>query len=137
MTTINRRTFSARSRAAKIAAQIKAAEEEQKAYDASIEEAMKSAGRARVEFVETLYDFFGIDIETTARRDKETGEILRKNGEPVLVKTDKKEVRRIERLAAAFGELVEKAQRADEHDANEEAVLPAPAEPYRYGSAAA
>lgn len=128
--TVNRRTFSTQSRAAQIAAQIKAAEEEQKAYDASIEEAMKSAGRARVEFVETLYEFFGIDVETTPRRDKETGEILQKNGEPVLVKTDKKEVHRIERLAVAFGELVEKAQRADEFGGREEEAVPAPVNPY-------
>lgn len=131
MTTINRRAFSTQSRAAQIAAQIKAAEEEQKAYDASIDEAMRSAGRARVEFVETLYDYFGIPPETTVRRDKETGEILRKDEEPVLVKTDKKEVRRIERLAAAFGELVEKAQRADEHEAREEGVPSEPTDPYR------
>jgi hypothetical protein len=107
---MTQKRFSTQSRAAQIAAQIKAAEEEQKAYDAAIDDALKTAGRARVEFVEKLYEFFDIDPEMTPRRDKATGEVITKDGEPVLVRTDRKEERRIERLARAFEAFVNREE---------------------------
>ncbi|MFP3397650.1 hypothetical protein SB749_15070 [Brevibacterium sp. SIMBA_078] len=100
--------FSAlRSRAEEIAAQKKALDDAEKAYNKSIDEAVKHAGRARAEFVEKLYKYFGIEAETTLRRDKH-GEVVRdKDGRPVEVKTDRNEAVRIQKLAEAFAQLVD------------------------------
>lgn len=103
--------FNTKSRAAEIAAQLKAAEEAQKAYDDAIAEAEKHAGRARVEFVERLYDHFGIEAETTVRKDKNGQPVRDKDGEPIRVKTDKNEEKRIENLAEAFEQLVDAAEK--------------------------
>ena len=103
-------TFDPRARAKKIAADLKAAEAAQAAYDASITEALNNAGRTRVEFVEELYKHFGIEAETTPRKDKDGKPVVDKNGAPVLVKTDKDESKRIAKLAEAFGTLVAAAE---------------------------
>lgn len=100
--------FDPKARANEIAAQVKAAEEEQKAYDDTIAEALKSAGRTRVEFVERLYEHFDIPREMTERRDKDGAAVRGKDGQPVKVRTDKNEEARIQKLAAAFERLVEK-----------------------------
>lgn len=102
--------FNPKARANEIAAQLKAAEEAKAAYDAAIDDAVKHAGRTRAEFVEMLYAHFGIEPETTERVDKETGEPKRdKHGDVVRVKTDRDESVRIEKLAAEFEALVERA----------------------------
>lgn len=96
--------FDTKSRAAQIAAQKKAAEDAQKAYEASLKDALKHAAPARVEFVENLYSHFEIEAGSTARIDKETGEPVRaKDGSIVLIKTDRNEHVRIEKLGAALG----------------------------------
>ena len=98
--------FDTKSRAAEIAAQKKAAEDAQKAYEASLKDALKHAAPARVEFVENLYSYFGIEAGTTALIDKETGDPVRaKDGSIVMVKTDRNEHARIEKLGASVGEL--------------------------------
>lgn len=99
--------FDPKARANEIAAQLKAAEEAQAQYDATIAEAMKNAGRNRVEFVEMLYTHFGIDEETSSRTDGNGDPVKGKNGKPVVVKTDKDETKRISKLAEAFSALVE------------------------------
>lgn len=106
----SKKSFHPKARAEEIAAQLKAAEEEQRRYDASIDEAVKNAGRTRAEFVEVLYDHFGIESETTERRDKNGQPVLTKDGDPVVVKTDKDETVRIEKLAKKFEQLVAKAE---------------------------
>lgn len=105
-----RTSFNPKARAEEIAAQLKAAEQAQKDYDASIEEAVKHAGRTRAEFVEVLYGHFGIDPEVTERKDKNGDVVTGKDGQPVRVRTDKDETVRIEKLAAKFEELVAKAE---------------------------
>lgn len=98
--------FDTKSRAAQIAAQKKAAEDAQKAYDASLKEALKHAAPARVEFVENLYSYFEIEAGTTARIDRETGEPVRaKDGSIVMVKTDRNEHARIEKLGSSLADL--------------------------------
>lgn len=106
----SKKSFHPKARAEEIAAQLKAAEDEQRRYDASIDEAVKNAGRTRAEFVEVLYDHFGIEPETTERRDKNGQPVLTKDGDPVVVKTDKDETVRIEKLAKKFEQLVAKAE---------------------------
>lgn len=106
----SKKSFHPKARAEEIAAQLKAAEDEQRRYDASIDEAVKNAGRTRAEFVEALYDHFGIEPETTERRDKNGQPVLTKDGDPVVVKTDKDETARIEKLAKKFEQLVAKAE---------------------------
>lgn len=106
----SKKSFHPKARAEEIAAQLKAAEEEQRRYDTSIDEAVKNAGRTRAEFVEVLYDHFGIEPETTERRDKNGQPVLTKDGDPVVVKTDKDETVRIEKLAKKFEQLVAKAE---------------------------
>lgn len=108
---MTRKPFSTKSRADEIAAQLKAAQEAQKAYDDAIEEAVKNAGRTRVEFVENLYAHFGIEPETTERTDKNGNRVLNKDNEPILVKTNKDETKRIEKLAAALEAVFERAER--------------------------
>lgn len=103
--------FNPKARANEIAAQLKAAEAAQAAYDATIDEALEKAGRNRVEFVEVLYEHFGIEPEVTQRKDKDGNVVLSKNGEPVTVKTDKDESVRIEKLAQSFERLVEQADK--------------------------
>lgn len=103
--------FSTKSRAEEIAAQLKAAQEAQQAYDDAIDEAVKNAGRTRVEFVETLYAHFGIEPETTERTDKNGKPVLNKDNQPILVKTDKDESKRIEKLAAALESVFAEAER--------------------------
>lgn len=98
--------FNPKARADEIAAQLKAAEEAQASYNAAIDEAVNHAGRTRAEFVEVLYDHFGIEPESTVRKDKEGKPVLNKDGEQVVVKTDKDEAVRIEKLARAFEDLV-------------------------------
>ncbi|PRI10519.1 hypothetical protein [Leucobacter massiliensis] len=103
--------FDPKARAKEIAAELKAAEQQQREYDDAIDEAVKHAGRTRAEFVEMLYRHFGIDAEMTERRTKE-GELMRtKDGSPILVKTDRDEGHRIARLAERFEELVLQAER--------------------------
>lgn len=104
------KTFDPKARANELAAQLKAAEEAEATYNATIDEAVKNAGRTRVEFVEALYEHFGIEAEMTARKDKDDRPVLDKNGSPVMVKTDKDETKRIAKLAAAFEQLVARAE---------------------------
>lgn len=102
--------FNPKARAEEIAAQLKAAEEAEKLYAETIDEAVKNAGRTRAEFVEMLYDHFDIEPETSARKDK-NGEVIRsKDGAAVQVKTDKDESVRILKLAEKFEQLVAKAE---------------------------
>jgi hypothetical protein len=103
------KTFDPKARANELAAQLKAAEEAEAAYNATIDEAVKNAGRTRVEFVEALYEHFGIEAEMTARKDKDDKPVLDKSGKPVMVKTDKDEAKRIAKLAVAFEQLVGRA----------------------------
>lgn len=99
--------FSSKSRAAEIAAQQKAAQEAQKTYENSLKDALKHAAPARVEFVENLYSYFGIEAESSPRIDKETGEPMRaKDDSIVMVKSDRNEHVRIEKLGKEVGELL-------------------------------
>lgn len=111
----SKKEFSAlRSRAEEIAQQKKALEEAEKEYKKSIDDAVKHAGRTRAEFVEKLYDYFGIEPETTERRDKD-GEVVRgKDGRPIEVKTDRNEAVRIQKLAEAFAQLLDGQDEAEE-----------------------
>lgn len=106
-----KKSFDPKARANEIAAQLKAAEEAQAAYEATIDEAIKNAARSRVEFVEMLYEHFDIQAETTVRNDKSGQPVRDKDGEEVRVKTDKNEEKRIARLAEAFEQLVAAAER--------------------------
>lgn len=116
--------FDPKARANEIAAQLKAAEEAQTAYDATIDEAVKHAARTRTEFVEVLYDHFGIEAETTVRKDKNGQPVRDKDGEQVRVKTDKTEEKRIEKLAEAFEQLVKTAEGNKTHGNGEPAMKP-------------
>lgn len=86
---------------------------EQAVYERAVDEAMKSAARVRVAYVEDLYERFGIEPEPRVeRRNKKTGEPMKtKAGEPVMVALDKDETRRIARLAeaveAALGQVAD------------------------------
>lgn len=117
---MTKKMFDPKARANEIAAQLKAAEEAQAAYDATIDEALKHAARTRAEFVEVLYDHFDIDAETTVRKDKNGQPVRDKDGEQVRVKTDKTEEKRIEKLAEVFEQLVTTAEANTDH-ANGEA----------------
>lgn len=99
--------FNPKARANEIAAQLKAAEKAQAEYEATITEAVKQAGRTRVEFVEMLYAHFDIKSETTERKDSEGHPVKDKSGSPVLVRTDKDEAKRIVKLADAFEALID------------------------------
>lgn len=116
--------FNPKARANEIAAQLKAAEEAQAAYDATIDEALKHAARTRAEFVEVLYDHFGIEAETTVRKDKNGQPVRGKDGEQVRVKTDKTEEKRIEKLAKAFEQLVKAAEGNKAHRDGEAPMKP-------------
>lgn len=97
--------FNPKARAEEIAAELKAAQEKQKAYDAAIDKAVKDAGRTRAEFVEMLYEHFGIEPEKTPRL--KDGEPMKdKDGKTVMVSTDKDESQRIAKLAEKFEEMV-------------------------------
>ena len=99
--------FNPKARAEEIAAELKAALEKQQAYEEAVETAVKHAGRTRAEFVEMLYEHFGISPEKTERKDKDGNVVKTKTGEPVMVSTDKDETQRIQKLAAKFEQLVE------------------------------
>lgn len=116
--------FDPKARANEIAAQLKAAEEAQAAYDATIDEALKHAARTRAEFVEVLYEHFDIEAETTVRKGKDDKPVLDKNGEQVRVKTDKTEEKRIEKLAEAFEQLVKAAEGNEAHGNGEAPMKP-------------
>lgn len=97
--------FNPKARAEEIARQLKEAEEAKAAYDAAIDKAVKDAGRTRAEFVEMLYDYFGIEPEKTPRL--KDGEPMKgKDGKTVMVSTDKDESQRIAKLAEKFEEMV-------------------------------
>lgn len=98
--------FNPKARAEEIAAELKAAQEKQKAYDAAIDKAVKDAGRTRAEFVEMLYEHFGIEAERTERRDQDGNVVKTKKGNVVTVETDKDESKRIATLAEKFEEMV-------------------------------
>ncbi|OYO00738.1 hypothetical protein CGZ95_08940 [Enemella evansiae] len=129
------KTFDPKARANELAAQLKAAEEAEAAYNATIDDAMKNAGRARVEFVEALYEHFGIEADSTPRKDKDDKPVLDKSGNPVLVKTDKDETKRIAKLASAFEALVKRAESSPAGTAEAKAA-DAKTEPGNGGSAA-
>lgn len=99
--------FNPKARAEEIARQLKEAEEAKQAYDAAIDKAVKDAGRTRAEFVEMLYDYFGIEAERTERRDQDGNVVKTKKGNVVTVETDKDESKRIATLAEKFEEMVE------------------------------
>ncbi|WP_218220429.1 hypothetical protein [Nesterenkonia sp. Act20] len=107
--------FNPKARAEQIAAQLKAAQEMQDAYDQNIETAVKHAGRTRAEFVEMLYDLFDIGPEKTPRM-KDGQPVKDKRGETVMVSTDKDESIRIGKLAAKFEVLVNDFQRRQRED---------------------
>lgn len=132
----SKKKFSAlRSRAEEIASQKKALEDAEKEYKKSIDDAVKHAGRARAEFVEKLYDYFGIEAETTLRRDKHGDVVRGKDGRPIEVKTDRNEAVRIQKLAEAFAQLVDGQEQAqdteptmDEPDSDEGVDAPVSAD---------
>lgn len=103
--------FNPKARAEEIAAELKAAQEKQAAYDEAIDTAVKHAGRTRAEFVEMLYEHFDIPAEKTPRL-KDGEPVKTKSGETVMVSTDKDEAVRIEKLAAKFEQLVSAAERS-------------------------
>lgn len=97
--------FNPKARAEEIARQLKEAEEAKQTYDAAIDKAVKDAGRTRAEFVEMLYDYFGIEAEKTPRL-KDGQPLKDKAGKTVMVPTDKDESKRIATLAEKFEEMV-------------------------------
>lgn len=81
---------------------------EQEAHDKRLDEALKSAGPARVALVEDLLEKFGVEpAAQVKRRNKRTGEVITgKDGKPVMVDPDPDETERMARLADAIDAAV-------------------------------
>lgn len=111
---------------AELEAQLQALEVETQEHEAHLEDRLEKAGRARVAFVEDLLDRFEIP-QGTPRIDKETGEQkLTKDGEPIFIRNDPDETKRMERLAAVIDDLVLRAE-------GQESTAPSEDEPQEDG----
>lgn len=88
---------------------------EQEAYDKKIAGALKTAGLARVTFVEDLLEMFGIGpVPHEQRRNKRTGApLVNSDGTAKMFNPDPDETQRMELLAQAVEELLEHAGAAD------------------------
>lgn len=114
------KTFAAvKNRAEQIVAELKAAQEAKQRYDEAIDEALANAGRARVEFVEMLYEFFGIEEESTERTDGSGAVKRTQSGKVIRVKTDKDESKRIARLTEAFEQLVQQSEAVEQQSSHQ------------------
>ncbi|WP_147109453.1 hypothetical protein [Nesterenkonia populi] len=101
----------AKTRAAEIRAQLEAAEAEAAEFDKRVKEGLKTAGEARSQLVEELYELFRIEAETKIRHDGEGNVKKTAEGRPQRYKVDPKEEDRTAKLKAKLEELLTKAER--------------------------
>lgn len=89
-------------------------EADRKKYEATVKKAVKSAGFARADAVEQLYELLGIEAETTPRKHAD--------GMVTQVAADRDETRRSRRLLDAVTELLEAAETTEQmqHDDTEQ-----------------
>lgn len=112
--------FNPKARAKEIARELEAARKKQEQYEEAIDAVVgkeaKPAARTRAEFVEMLYDHFGIEESPRTPRKDKNGNVMKKKGtdEAIMTPTDRDESERIEKLAAKFEQLVSAAERSQQ-----------------------